>query len=228
MFIGFSLAAVALSGGGKDTLLAAVGVPLLAIGVPAFDTLLALWRRSVRRYLSRGTNSKAGLMHADMDHLHHRLVQQGFTQRAVALWLYVGNAALVIVATLSQIYKDSAIGLFVVSIVAGGYVVARHLARVELWDSGSAILRGLTRPGSSVLASLLYPVFDFVALCLSLVFALLLDSTELSFSSLKERWFLVAPVWCSISYIALFLSGAYSRVWSFGVGPEFQSLHFCY
>ncbi|MCK5528293.1 MAG: undecaprenyl/decaprenyl-phosphate alpha-N-acetylglucosaminyl 1-phosphate transferase, partial [Kiritimatiellae bacterium] len=54
MFIGFTLAFVALLTNSKSTTLAAIGIPMLAIGVPILDTLLAVWRRSIRARLSDG------------------------------------------------------------------------------------------------------------------------------------------------------------------------------
>jgi hypothetical protein len=43
----FSLASIAIATGSKGTFLASLGVPLLAVGIPVFDTILAIWRRSM-------------------------------------------------------------------------------------------------------------------------------------------------------------------------------------
>ena len=50
MFLGLTLATVSISTASIGTAMASIGVPLLAMGVPVFDTVLAIWRRSVRGY----------------------------------------------------------------------------------------------------------------------------------------------------------------------------------
>jgi UDP-N-acetylmuramyl pentapeptide phosphotransferase/UDP-N-acetylglucosamine-1-phosphate transferase len=67
-------------------------MPLLAAGVPLFDTLLAIWWRSVRKMVGSGPavlgEESGGVMHRDLEHFHHRLLKAGRTQRKVALLLY--------------------------------------------------------------------------------------------------------------------------------------------
>jgi UDP-GlcNAc:undecaprenyl-phosphate/decaprenyl-phosphate GlcNAc-1-phosphate transferase len=137
MFLGLVLAAVPLATNAKGTLIASMGVPLLAVGVPVFDTMLAVWRRSVRRAMARaehpGQSGPEGrLMQADMDHLHHRLAREGLSQRSVATWLYGLNAALVVLGILLMLYHSHSLGILLVAFVAAVYVIVKHLAHVEL------------------------------------------------------------------------------------------------
>ena len=99
MFLGFTLAALSISTNSKGPFMAGLGMPLLAVGVPLFDVVLAVWRRTMRRMLSRGAGqgSGPGLDEADADHLHHRLLRKGHGQGQVAGLLYVATAALVAV-----------------------------------------------------------------------------------------------------------------------------------
>lgn len=212
MFLGFTLAAVALASNTKGTTFAAIGVPLLAAGVPLLDTLLAVWRRSVRALADDGRAQ--GIVRADMEHLHHRLIRIGFSQSGVALWLYSMNLLLVSIGLLGLVFHSQAFGILTVTLVLGLYVIVRHLARVELWDSGKAILRGLRRPSRPIMAALLYPAFDALVLGAALLIALLAVPPPQNPLSLRQQWLSSAPLWCGMPFICLCLSGIYARVWS--------------
>ncbi|MCD4830168.1 MAG: undecaprenyl/decaprenyl-phosphate alpha-N-acetylglucosaminyl 1-phosphate transferase [Candidatus Cloacimonetes bacterium] len=78
LFIGFNIAAISITGAGQMKGIAAMTllIPITTLFIPLFDTLLAVLRRMrQRRHIFRG----------DQQHLHHRLLQFGFTQRSVVL-----------------------------------------------------------------------------------------------------------------------------------------------
>ena len=79
LFLGFMLAAISIEGVMKSVATIAVIVPILILGVPIFDTTFAIFRR-----LLNGQS----IMAADKGHLHHRLLNKGFTQRKTVLILY--------------------------------------------------------------------------------------------------------------------------------------------
>jgi len=217
MFLGLALASVALSTGSRETALASIGVPLLAVGVPVFDVMLAVWRRSVRRMASSESSAVGNdnrIMRADMEHLHHRLLNAGFSQKGAAAWLYVLNALLVLTATLSLIFSASAVGIFLLAFVAGSYVVVRHLAKVELWDSGVGLLSGLRRPPRRTIAVLLYPILDVCILTAALGLAIAVLRPDLNITEWKQAWLSSFPVWIGIPFIAVFVANTYRRVWS--------------
>ncbi len=89
MFLGFTLSAIALAGAGKSVALIALLIPILAVGVPLTDTVLAVFRRS---------RARNGIFNADRSHIHHRLLDLGFSPREVVLILYVSATLLGIVA----------------------------------------------------------------------------------------------------------------------------------
>lgn len=226
MFLGFSLASIALSTSSAGTVLASIGVPLLAVGIPIFDTLLTIWRRSVRKLFPslRIIFGASGLMQADMEHLHHRLVKSGHTQTRVAVWLYTANVVLVAVGLLSLIYSSHAVGIYLITFVVGTYVVVRHVAHVELWDSGSLILAGLRRPSHPMIAAMAYPAIDFLLLILALASAILLQSPQVIFSELKLNVIESIPIWCGMPFLSLFFIRTYSRVWSRARVSDFSTL----
>jgi UDP-GlcNAc:undecaprenyl-phosphate GlcNAc-1-phosphate transferase len=87
LFLGFSLACIALLGVMKSVAAITLVVPLLIIGVPVFDTFSAIVRR--RRH-GRPVHE------ADRGHIHHRLLGRGFTQRQTVLIIYIWSIALAV------------------------------------------------------------------------------------------------------------------------------------
>ena len=166
MLIGFTLAGITLTTMSKGTALAAVGVPLLAIGVPLYDTVLAVWRRLGRHVFTKlvdGARS-GGIMSADTEHLHHRLADYGVNARNVSATLYLANALLVLVGLMSLLYSNFAIGLYVAAFCVVMYVTVRHVARLELWQSGLVIVYGLGDRVKPLSAFCTYAVLDLLGL----------------------------------------------------------------
>ncbi len=82
MFLGFTIGAISVEGSLKSPTAVALTVPLLALGLPIVDTFLAIVRRW-RRGLPIGM--------ADREHLHHRLVQLGLTQKEAVVVMYLAS-----------------------------------------------------------------------------------------------------------------------------------------
>ena len=215
MFIGFTLAAISLSTGSKGTIVASMAVPLLAAGVPILDTALAIWRRSVRRLrqnMEGNTNGNGKVFTADKDHLHHRLLRTGKSHKKVAITLYAINGGLVAVGLLSLAFNSHATAIYLVTFVVAAYVIVRHLAHVELWDSGMAVLQGLRRPPPKAVAVMIYPLVDLVVMGAALVPSLYLSLLQIS--DFKSVWLDHIIIWVAIPFIFLAASGTYVRVWS--------------
>ena len=79
MFLGFVLATGSILDNVKATATVSMIAPVLALGLPIMDVLLAVFRRSMA-----GTP----LFHADNDHVHHRLMKRGMSHRQAVLVLY--------------------------------------------------------------------------------------------------------------------------------------------
>jgi UDP-GlcNAc:undecaprenyl-phosphate GlcNAc-1-phosphate transferase len=71
-------------------------IPLFILGVPIFDTFLAIVRRAAKRKAPSG---------ADNEHIHHRLVRLGHGQRRSVLILWAWTALLSILV-LYPTYSD--------------------------------------------------------------------------------------------------------------------------
>lgn len=219
MFLGFTLVSIALTTSNKSTALAAVGMPILAFGVPVLDTLLAIWRRSVRKRILRDQGG-AAMSRGDLDHLHHRLARKGLTQRRVAGLLYLTNAVAIAAGLSMMMWKQAAVSIFLLAFVVGVYVVFRHYASVEMAESGRLLSTGLRRPAGRSLPVLLYPALDFsiLAFAMTVGVAFLVKGAGESF---KERWLSAFPFLVCIPFLALALVGTYRRVWSRARVSEF-------
>ncbi len=216
-FLGFALAALSLSTNSKASFLAGLGMPLLAVGVPLFDTLLAVWRRSLRRVLepAAAAGLRTGLARADADHLHHRLLRLGFGQGQVAVFLYAATLGLVLVGLLASVFRDRALGILVLAFLLAAYTVVRHLAGIELRESGQVVLQGLARPVRRNRTLIYYIFGDLLILNLVLLAGhALLDLQDGALDvPLKTAWLRAAPVDLFIPFATLLLFGSYSRVW---------------
>jgi UDP-GlcNAc:undecaprenyl-phosphate GlcNAc-1-phosphate transferase len=78
-FLGLMLAAVALIENRKEAAAVTLLFPLVALGVPIADSLLAFARR-----LGSGRH----VFHADREHIHHRLLGLGLSPRGALLVLW--------------------------------------------------------------------------------------------------------------------------------------------
>ncbi|PAB58306.1 glycosyltransferase family 4 protein [Anaeromicrobium sediminis] len=85
LFLGYILSAISILGVLKGATAIATIVPVLALGLPIFDTAFAI----IRRFL----NGKP-IFEADKGHLHHRLLSRGLGQRRTVLTLYLISALL--------------------------------------------------------------------------------------------------------------------------------------
>lgn len=79
MFLGTVLAVTSVEGALKGPAALAVTVPLLLLGLPTVDMLLAVLRR---------WRGGVPVFQADRCHLHHRLLDRGWTPRQVVLFFY--------------------------------------------------------------------------------------------------------------------------------------------
>jgi UDP-GlcNAc:undecaprenyl-phosphate/decaprenyl-phosphate GlcNAc-1-phosphate transferase len=80
MLLGYLLGSLSLLGTYKSYTALSLLVPLVALGVPVMDTALAIFRR---------WRTRRPIFEADTQHLHHRLLQRGLTQRQTAVVLYL-------------------------------------------------------------------------------------------------------------------------------------------
>ena len=107
LFIGFMIATTALHGSQKSSTAVVLLIPIVALGLPITDTILAVTRR-----LSRGRSPFA----ADREHIHHRLLNKGLSSRQVALLLYGVCIALGVTALLMTAVNNRILTLILIAL----------------------------------------------------------------------------------------------------------------
>ena len=103
-FLGFVLACISIQGLMKMYAIISFAVPVLILGLPIFDTVFAILRRIAK---------KKPIMSPDRGHLHHRLIDMGFSQRQTVTILYTLTSLLCLTAVVMAL-KDALRGLILV------------------------------------------------------------------------------------------------------------------
>lgn len=112
-FLGFILATVSVQGMFKMYTIISFVVPFLMLGLPIFDTCFAFIRR-----IAHGQSP----MHPDRSHVHHRLIDMGFTQKQAVGILYVISAILGLSAVVLTTTDALKAMIFLVAMCAAGIV----------------------------------------------------------------------------------------------------------
>ena len=122
-FAGFLLATASLVGNQKASTAVSLLVPVLALGVPIFDTLFSIVRRALER---------RPVFSPDRGHIHHKLLDLGLTHRRAVLLLYLFSALLALSGLMMSIgrnWTQGAAMLLASSLVFGLFRLASGIAR---------------------------------------------------------------------------------------------------
>lgn len=135
LFLGFMLAGTGLLTSQKSPTAVAVAVPVLILGLPMLDTALTVARRFLRGQ---------AIFVPDRGHIHHRLLNQGYSPKAVALLLYGVCAVLGGLGFLLLRRPElEVIVLILLGLAAGLFV---HRLRIhEFEELVGNLLRGVTQ-----------------------------------------------------------------------------------
>ena len=115
-FLGFILAVVSIQGLFKFYTIISFAVPFLMLGLPIFDTCFAILRR-----VSHGQSPMA----PDRGHIHHRLIDMGFTQKQAVAVLYIISAILGLSAVVLTTIGVVRAMLFLIALCVAGAVAGK-------------------------------------------------------------------------------------------------------
>ena len=115
-FLGFVLAVVSIQGMFKMYSVISFVVPFLMLGLPIFDTAFAFIRR-----IAKGQSP----MKPDRSHVHHRLIDMGFSQKQAVAVLYVISAILGLSAVVLTTSGPIKAMLLLLALCAAGGVAVR-------------------------------------------------------------------------------------------------------
>jgi UDP-GlcNAc:undecaprenyl-phosphate/decaprenyl-phosphate GlcNAc-1-phosphate transferase len=125
-FIGFLFAGLSLYGSVKSQVGSALLIPMIALGLPLFDVILS----SMRRFFDGNK-----IFGADKDHIHHRLIQLGFSTRR-AVWLMYGiSVGLCLFALILVNFHNERIAVVLIFLIMVAVVFARKLKYFEYINS---------------------------------------------------------------------------------------------
>jgi UDP-GlcNAc:undecaprenyl-phosphate GlcNAc-1-phosphate transferase len=98
----------------KGIAAAALIVPLIALAIPIVDTGMAITRR-----LRKGMP----ISHADKEHIHHRLLNMGHSQRQAVLLLYFWTALLCGTSLALKFMSNNKLLWVVLGLTIGGFLL---------------------------------------------------------------------------------------------------------
>lgn len=121
LFLGFVLGASTLVEEQKGVTVIALAVPMVVMAVPILDTGLSFLRRL--RRARRGE-----FFEPDRDHLHHRLLDLGLTQKQVVLSLYVVSILAGLMAFMMSVIEEEYrfLILILAALMIGSGVIVLH------------------------------------------------------------------------------------------------------
>lgn len=91
-FLGFMISALSIAGAAKGSIVFPLVIPLIALGLPVLDVMLAI----LRRYFKR-----VPIFQADKEHLHHKLLKKGFSQADTTRLLWMVSTCFGLLAILT-------------------------------------------------------------------------------------------------------------------------------
>lgn len=123
--IGFFIASVSLFTANKGSVIGALLVIIMALGVPILDTLFAIIRRGLRG---------VPIFSADAEHIHHRLILLGYSKGRALATMYAVCLVLSLIGLSILLNKGVAVpvaGAFLFLLALGA---ARYLGYVRNWS----------------------------------------------------------------------------------------------
>ena len=231
MFLGFVVSTLPLLSHVPNSFLVSVGVPLLAMGVPIFDTALAILRRSIRHVLlRRGRTADVGndkVMTADSDHLHHRILRSmGMNQRRAAWTLYFLAASGVVVGLVGLSLQSKSAGLWLVALAAASVVVFRDMASVELFDAGrllNSVAHNRNLAARRRWARMAVPFFVGFDLC-ALIGCFFVTMWAMRIHVDAQAFRAALPLRVAAVFACLLAFRTYSTAWSRAMGSNYLRL----
>jgi UDP-GlcNAc:undecaprenyl-phosphate GlcNAc-1-phosphate transferase len=118
LFLGFTLAALAIMGFAKGATMISLVIPVLILGIPIFDTFFAI----ARRY-----QEGKPIFQADKGHLHHRLLAIGLSHKQTVVIIYAITMFMGVAAILLTLISSAQAVLILFIILLISLIGARRL-----------------------------------------------------------------------------------------------------
>jgi UDP-GlcNAc:undecaprenyl-phosphate GlcNAc-1-phosphate transferase len=223
-FLGFILSVLSLQGGLKGTTTIAILIPIIALGLPIIDTILAMFRRLLKSFHIMEVDQEKNVIkffyldgwsmfRADREHIHHRLLQIGFTQKKAVMILYGVSLILGGLALSSVYFKNINYALLLIAIAFASYIGIRRLGYSEIQVlSNGALLPLFNAP--VVNRRVLRVFVDMAIISFSYYFALMLRY-EGNFDPVKNYYLSTLPLVLMTKISIFYLTGLYKGAWRY-------------
>jgi len=223
-FLGFILSIFSLQGSLKGTTTIAILIPIIALGLPIIDTLLAMFRRLLKSLHIMEVDQEKNVVKffyldgwsmfkADRQHIHHRLLQIGFTQKKTVMILYGVSLILGGLALSSVYFKNINYALLLTAIGAASYIGISKLGYSEIQIlSNGALLPLFNTP--VVNRRILRVFVDMAIISFSYYFAFLLRY-EGDFALAKDYYLSTLPLVLVTKTIIFHFAGLYRGAWRY-------------
>jgi UDP-N-acetylmuramyl pentapeptide phosphotransferase/UDP-N-acetylglucosamine-1-phosphate transferase len=228
MLIGFFLATAATDAVGRKAVVGIILLPVAVAGVPLLDVLLAIWRRGGRHLMRqlRGEKVEGGIFDADRDHLHHRLLDSGGSQRKVAIILQGIAIVLAVIAFLPILFGKQMLALSVIGLLVVGLVGLRHLARVEIEQTGSVVHMAIKLPGNRRRVAMALFIYDIIILAFAGVMGVLVETNLLVRHADEQKLLQFIIVFTILGCLSTLLAKVHLRLWVRATMRDIISLQF--
>ena len=217
MMLGFFIASSANDIAGERALIGSFMLPIAIAGIPLLDAILAVWRRSSRWQMQKidGGDITGRLSSADKDHLHHRLLEMGLSQRKVALILQLFAVIIAGLCLLPMIAGGRAVVVTLFGFLIVGLFSFNHFARIELTEAGNLMhvkiksrTLGLSNRG-------LHFIYDVGALLFACFLAMVVETNFGRRLDAQHVWSINYPLlFVVIGMVLLKVADTYRRIWS--------------
>ena len=136
LLIGFLLGCYGALWSEKSVTLVALTAPLLAVSVPILDVILSVLRRFLRN---------RPIFEPDRGHIHHRLLERGFTTKRAVLTIYAFCCLVAVLSLMVSAVHNRVSGLIVLLFCGAAWFGIRHLDYAEFASAGRLFLGGKFR-----------------------------------------------------------------------------------
>lgn len=219
MFIGFILATTALQASWKESthLMMILAIPVFVLAVPIFDTIFVTFMRRL---------SSHKVFEGGRDHLSHRMVVLGLSEKKAVLVLYFISVLFGIISVSSMFVAPIITAMLVLLVAVTLIYFAAFLGKVKVYPSEE--IEALKKKNSNVILNnmlmhkrrILEVGADFILICIAYVSAYLLRF-EGTLSTLNQELIVKSlPLMVVVKYIVFFKFGLYRGMWRYVSVPD--------
>ena len=223
-FLGFNLALLSLQSSLKGTTTFAILIPVLALGLPMMDTSLAMVRRLLKSLHIMEVDSEKNVVkffyldgwsmfRADRGHIHHRLLDMGFTHKKAVILLYAISAILGGLVLSSVYLRSFNQALLITAVGIAAYVGIRKLGYKEVQVlSNGALLPLFDTP---VINRRILRVFVDLAIISFAYYVAFLLRFEGDFGQAKNYFVTTLPLVLMTKTVVFHFAGLYRGAWRY-------------